>query len=749
MRNVSGTDLDDCYLKLIREDLVNTQGLHETAAVVARHCAIAIEASRVGVWFLSEDKTSLDCQTLYIRDEDRIENGATLDVGKSSVYFESLSKARIISTDNTRNDKRTLEIALDYLLPDDIQSLLDATICHLGNAQGVLRIEMIGEKRQWSEDEKMFVASAADLISNSLVVDQLAKSEAKHKALFDATNEGIMVFSGPIFVDVNPAVCDIFGGCPEDIIGKSPIDFSPEFQSDGKPSGPTAMNYVQKCLQGEPQNFEWTHLRLDGTEFFADITLNSVRLENEDTLFALIRDITDKKAERAAQQVQEEIKYRAAHDSLTGLLNREQLHIHVDNLISNGQKNQNQSFQIALMLFDLNRFKEINDTLGHTTGDQVLVKLSNLLKEPIENVGGELFRLGGDEFVAVFDNQSCSEPFKSLEKMLTQSMKTTLEIEDIRVEMGASIGISLYPDNGTDSHELLRCADVAMYDAKTTDGTSSWYDPKSDLNNKRRLAIMLELGSAIRNNDLTLFFQPRINTSSGAVTGCEALLRWEHTDLGLIPPIEFIPLAEMTELIHPLTAWVLNSTLLQINRLKSLGYDIPVAMNISTRNLTDSHFVDTLKKLVTSGKINPRLLEIEITESAIMNHPARALQNLERIDKLGLSIAVDDFGTGYSSLNYLKKLPLDTLKIDRSFVSEMISNESDSLIVDSVINLAHNFSFTVVAEGVEDKETLDALASKNCDQAQGYYIAKPMPADEFEAWLEEFTGGVPAYSKVA
>jgi len=189
VREVNATNLDDSYLKLIREDLVNTQGLHETASIIARHCAVAIEASRVGVWFLSEDKTSLDCQTLFIRDEDRIENGATLDIGNSYDYFESLSKARIISTDDVSNDNHTLEITRNYLQPNDIQSLLDAAICHLGNTKGVLRIEMTGEKRQWTQEEKMFVASAADLISNRVVVDQLAKSEAKHKALFEATNE--------------------------------------------------------------------------------------------------------------------------------------------------------------------------------------------------------------------------------------------------------------------------------------------------------------------------------------------------------------------------------------------------------------------------------------------------------------------------------------------------------------------------------------------------------------------------------
>ena len=310
--------------------------------------------------------------------------------------------------------------------------------------------------------------------------------------------------------------------------------------------------------------------------------------------------------------------------------------------------------------------------------------------------------------------------------------------DSISIEMSASIGIAVYPENGNSSQELLRCADVAMYHAKTNDGVSSWYDTKNDLNNKRRLAMMVELGSAIRDNKLVLHFQPRINIATGEITGCEALTRWNHESLGMIPPGDFLPLAEMSELIHPLSAWVLRESIQQIKRLLANGHNVPVAMNVSARNLTDSLLIDTLEEAIRVEKIDPIYLEIEITESALINHPVRALQNLERLDKLGVSIAIDDFGTGYSSLTYLKKMPLDTLKIDRSFVSEMLTSESDSVIVDSTIDLAHNFSFTVVAEGVEDQETLDALAAKNCDQAQGFFIAKPMPADEFEQWLAEY-----------
>ena len=329
-------------------------------------------------------------------------------------------------------------------------------------------------------------------------------------------------------------------------------------------------------------------------------------------------------------------------------------------------------------------------------------------------------------------------PLNNIESILHKSLKTSIILDDISIEMGASIGIALYPENGVDSHELLRCADVAMYQAKNNGGVSAWYDSQNDLNNKRRLAMIVELGNGICENQLTLHFQPRIQIKTGEVTGCEALVRWQHPKHGLVPPDEFLPLAEMSELIHPLSEWVLVNVIKQIKQLTDRGHQVPVAMNISARNLSDSQLVDKLKNLLVTENIAPQLLEIEITESALINHPQRAVESLEKLDKLGVNIAIDDFGTGYSSLSYLKKLPLNTLKIDRSFVMDMLTDESDSVIVDSTINLAHNFSLTVVAEGVEDQATLDELAAKNCDQAQGYFIARPMPAEAFNIWLANY-----------
>ena len=737
MTEPSKATLDDAYIELLKDNRIYDSTLPDSASFIAKHCALALSVTRASVWVSSKDGKVLECLALYCADHDALEQGALLESKAYPGYFNALHNERVIDASNAVDDPRTAELADSYLVPLDIHSLLDATLRHQGRVRGVLCLEMRGRPRRWTQEEQMFVASVADLVSQRLIIDELAASESRYQALYESTTEGISIFSGSEFMDVNPAMCQIFRCKPEDLIGKSPIEISPEFQSDGRRSDELALEKIEACLQGTPQRFEWTHRRLDGTNFPAEVLLNTIKLGGEDDFFAIIRDITERKdAEGKALLAQNELEYRAAHDSLTGLQNRERLHMHVTDIIARSSA-ECESSKIALLLFDLNRFKEINDTLGHATGDRVLVKISEVLNNQIAAIGGNLFRLGGDEFVAVFEAHGCSEPFENLSKILHKCLKTSINIDDITVELGASIGVALYPENGKDSHELLRCADVAMYHAKNSDGRTSWYDTRNDLNNKRRLAMMVELGAAIRDDQLTLHFQPRINVNTGELTGCEALIRWNHPRLGMVPPGEFLPLVEMSELIHPLSDWVLVNVIKQIQHLQSTGREIPIAMNISARNLSESLLVDRVESLLSSEGIEPSLLEVEITESALINLPHRALLNLDRLDKLGVSIAIDDFGTGYSSLSYLKKLPVDTLKIDRSFVKDMLTDESDSVIVDSTISLAHNFSLTVVAEGVEDEETFIQLGLKNCDQAQGYFIAKPMSAVDFDQWLDD------------
>ena len=728
---------ENAYLALIKDNRIFEGSLQDSASHIAKQSALALSVGRASVWVSYDDESVLHCLSLYNVDQDSYEHGTILRKKNIPRYFEALNNERVVNTANALEDPRTRELKSSYLIPLDIHSLLDATLRSKGKLKGVLCLEMIGCQRDWTKDEEMFVASVADLISQRLIVDELAKSEKKYKSLYESTSEGIAIFGGDKFADVNSPLCNMFLGSRDEFIGLTPIDLSPKFQEDGQLSTIKGGKFRSECLRGNPQNFEWKHKRLDGTEFFAEIALNPVTCNGENTMFALFRDITDRKvAEEQATLAKENLMFRAAHDSLTGLKNREQLHKCIDSLTSKDSA-ENGFSKIALLLLDLNRFKEVNDTLGHATGDKVLVKLAEILNKQVSKIGGILFRLGGDEFVAVFNVESCTEKLEKLESLLHECLKFSFNIDDVCIEMSASIGVALYPKDGKDSHELLRCADVAMYHAKNNDGVSSWYDLQNDLNNKRRLAMIVELNAGINQDQLLLHFQPRIHLKTGKVCGCEALVRWQHPVHGLIQPDEFIPTAEMSNAIHSLSEWVLNGVIKQVKRLIDKNFYVPVAMNISARNLSSSHLVDKLESILETENIDPRLFEIEITESALIDDPQRASQNLDRMDRLGISIAIDDYGKGYSSLSYLKKLPLDTLKIDRSFVTNLLNDGSDSVIVDSTIQLAHNFSLKVVAEGVENLETLDELAAINCDQAQGFFIARPMTADAFEVWLEK------------
>ena len=386
-------NLEEAYLALVKDPRLYSCGLEQASSVIAQRCANALSLNSVSIWLLSEDKTKLVSQAESSLAINSTHNDLALAVNDIALYFDTLCSEDIVTVSDALADARVRVFYDTNIESQAYYSILDSVIRHQGEGVGLLRFEFHGEEKLWNSEERLFIASVADLVSQRMRMHDLAQSEESYESLFRYTNEGIIIFEGPAFIKVNPAACKIFGGTVEELIGKSPIELSPEFQKDGQPSAEKAMAYIQACLAGEPQNFEWTQCRLDGSEFTADITLNAVRLRGEDTLFALVRDISAKKeAERIGALAQAEIEYRAAHDSLTGLQNREQLHSYVDKLIARANE-EDSALELALLLFDLNRFKEINDTLGHATGDKVLIKLADLLRGPVESNGGGLFRL--------------------------------------------------------------------------------------------------------------------------------------------------------------------------------------------------------------------------------------------------------------------------------------------------------------------------------------------------------------------
>ena len=432
---------------------------------------------------------------------------------------------------------------------------------------------------------------------------------------------------------------------------------------------------------------------------------------------------------------QSKLEYRAEHDSLTGLGNRDHFHNKFKEILLKGRHSK-----ASLFLLDLDRFKEVNDTLGHFTGDKVLKMIGPRIQKVLSNnscVSCLVSRMGGDEFALMIYGENSKEDVVDTAQSIIDCLKEPFRIDDLNLEIEASVGIALYPKDGLDSHALLRSADVAMYQAKQEGSGFSFYDENSDVHTRERLAIMGELSSSITAGQLFLHYQPKIDINNSEVLGFEALVRWNHPSMGMLNPGVFIPLIEMTNSIYALTEEVLNQALAQQQEWLKEGHEYTVAVNSSARNLNDDRIVKLLPELLEKYDTPSGMLELEITETALMHDPERALSYLHQIAALGIRLSIDDFGTGYSSLSYLRDLPIHKLKLDREFIMDMISNEQGAKIVETIISLSKDLRLTVIAEGVEDQKTLDILRKMNCNQAQGYYICRPNTWDKIDHWLKE------------
>jgi diguanylate cyclase (GGDEF)-like protein/PAS domain S-box-containing protein len=443
-------------------------------------------------------------------------------------------------------------------------------------------------------------------------------------------------------------------------------------------------------------------------------------------LAALARDYRRTlKAERAAALE------HSLHDPLTGLANRALL---ADRLEAALQTAAGSGAVTALLLIDLDRFKEINDTLGHKYGDELLNQIGRRFAAVVDD-DDTVARIGGDEFAVLLPDVIDIAAANEIAENLQRALETSFSVEGVELEVDASIGVVLSGEHGTDAATLLQHADVAMYVAKTRNVGVFTYTTEIDDYSPERLALLGDLRRALEMREIVLHYQPKINVASGEVVGVEALARWLHPTHGLLFPDKFIPAAEHTSLIGPFTSYVLDAALEQARIWADKGLRLPVSVNLSGRNLLDEHLPTEVADLLTKHGVPSSLLELEVTESAIMLDPVRARRLLQHLSDLGIRLSIDDFGAGYTSLSQLKTLPVDELKIDRSFVMTMSSDARDGLIVRSVIELAQNLGLNIVAEGVETADALVTLRGFGCDVAQGYFIARPAPVEVFDAWL--------------
>jgi len=441
--------------------------------------------------------------------------------------------------------------------------------------------------------------------------------------------------------------------------------------------------------------------------------------------------------EAKRKRAEEEIHRLAYYDTLTGLPNRTLLSERLGEGIRAGQETNS---PLALLLLDLDRFKDINDTLGHENGNRLLQQVAQRLQEALPQAD-TLARLGGDEFATILRGTDAGRALTAAHAIL-RALEQPFTLEGLSLDVRASIGIALYPGHGEDATTLLQRADVAMYLAKGGHDGYAIYSAERDQYSPSRLGLIGDLRQALTRDEFILHYQPEIALSSGRVCGVEALVRWQHPQQGMIPPDQFIPLAEHAGLIKPLTLWVLKEALREFHGRYREGLRLRVSVNLSARNLADPQLPGQVAGLMGTWGIPPDSLVLEITESTLMADPKVARELLLRLRNMGLQLSIDDFGTGYSSLSYLKTMPVNEIKIDKSFVMGGMRDQKDVALVRSTIELGHSLGFKVVAEGVEDQETLDRLIEFGCDLAQGYHISRPLPAADLTRWLRESPCGL-------
>ncbi len=616
----------------------------------------------------------------------------------------------------------------------------------------------INGELQWFQTDKIFVEDASHgfkgivftLDNISLLKQQqlnLVKNEASYRACVNSSQDAIWR------LDIIPPLAlgssssnDNSQSCQDDIINRAVIgDCNRIFKQIYKSPCLQHLNgllfkdipffnaildvrsFVENNFHISEMDTQFTNEEIIETRYLKISAQGIIEDDHLVSIWGVAKDVTDR------QIYIEQLEYQNMHDLLTGLPNRVALQKTVEKTLQTLEPDKSH----ALMIIDLDSFKEINDTLGHDVGDKILQQLCPRILKKLKGIPSFFARLGGDEFAILLTNIDDSSVATNMAQLLLSAIREYFYFNGIEVELRASIGISMFPAQADSYSGLMRFADVAMYCAKKNMSGFTLYDSGQDAHSPKRLTLMSELGKAIRNNELSLYYQPKISLDDKHIVGVEALSRWIHPSMGFISPAEFVPIAEMTDLINEMTYWVLDESLRQLNEWRQQSIFINMAVNISARNLLQDNFCDYVLASLEKYDIPPSCLELEITEGTLMKNIEKTLGILNRLDNIGVELSIDDFGTGYSSLSYLKRLPVKRLKIDYSFVINMLESEHDRVIVNSTINMAHNLGLLVVAEGVENKNVLQSLSDMRCEQAQGFHIAKPMPALDLQQWYRE------------
>lgn len=552
------------------------------------------------------------------------------------------------------------------------------------------------------------------------------ESEGLYQSLVEMSPDIIaVVYDGKIEY-INEAGCKLIGAQgQEQVIGQSAKNFVPSYITDLIKS----KVFSTDKLENERLRLEFQVRRTDGESIDVEMAARSILYEGRFAVQVVGRDITQRK------KSEQTIKFMAYYDSLTGLPNRNQFRNHLNEILRHQQEMMH-----AVLFLDLDRFKIINDTKGHSVGDIILQKVAGRLEKAVQNEG-LVSRQGGDEFIIVLEDVD-KENTSQVAKRILNEFSNPFEVNSEVFYVTPSIGISIYPTDGSDEETLIKNADTAMYQAKER-GKNNYQFYSNNLDGISTWKMKLEnwLRSAMEQNQMTLHYQPQLDLRTGEIVGVEALIRWNHPEYGYIAPSEFIPLAEETGLIVPLGKWILREACERRKAWKDAGFsDFPIAVNVSVRQFQDEHIIPFISDMLEEIGLEANYLELEITESLMQN-----LENstiiLNQLKDLGVLLSVDDFGTGYSSLSYLKHLPIDKIKIDKSFVDDIIYHSNQGMMVKTIIDMGMNLKFGVIAEGIETEEQVKFLTRNACQIGQGYYYSKPLSAEKLEEFLVK--GNVP------
>lgn len=556
--------------------------------------------------------------------------------------------------------------------------------------------------------------------------EALRASEKRFRSIFQNAVAGMAVLSlDGRFLQVNPALCQMLNYSESELLGLNALDIT----------HPADLALTRRILhegdkcQRQSADYEKRFIRRDGDTLWAHVS--TTWLQDTDgrptNAVVLITDITPH------HQAKREIRQMAYFDNLTGLPNRQLFVDRCEKALNRARRNNS---QVGVFIVDLDRFKGINETFSYAMGDYLLNTVSERLNACMRR-GDHLARLGSDEFAVVSSGMESQEDFTILAQKILSALTTAFVLEGQAVYSSACIGIALFPMDGAEVEVLLKNAGAALNRAKEAGaGNYRYYSMEMNQMARERMAMEASLSRALEKGELRLYYQPQVDLASGAVVAMEALLRWDSPEFGSIPPTQFIPLAEQTGLIQPIGDWVLETAFSQAREWHRSGFgNLRMAVNISARQFKHADFVDRIDQVLQKSGIDPSLVELEVTESIVMERSEENLMTLTDLKSRGMKLAIDDFGTGYSMLSYLKYFPIDRLKIDRGFVSDISTDSDDAAITDAIIAMAHGLRVKVLAEGVETREQLDFLNQRCCQEGQGFFFSQPLTADQASDFL--------------